>query len=69
MYLSGHRGVVSDYEWTPGPRVPGAASLQSIEKALSALYFTFVLCFLEECAKNAFISPSACVFVTVSYIY
>lgn len=43
MSLSGHRGVVSDYEWTPAPQVPGAVSLQSIEKALSALYFTFVL--------------------------
>lgn len=39
---------------TPAP--PGTWSLQSIEKALSSLYFTFVLYFYERCTKNALIS-------------
>lgn len=44
-------------------------SLQSIEKALTSFYFTFVLCISEECTKDTVIFPSECVFVTVSYIY
>lgn len=54
-----------------GPLPPGTwCCVTAVNReSSSALYFTFVLCFSEEGAKNAFISPSACVFLTVSYIF
>lgn len=68
MYLSGPRGLVSDYEWPPGPRVPGAGHCRQKRKRL--VLFISLLCFVfQKNVPRMLSSPPQHVFLLLSLTY